>query len=286
MPDIFNIISGYVILVLATTVNQVFILLGPGIILAFLMSFVAGNVEKFAFRVLGRKLYLVLFGWLGTMVHELGHATMCILFRHKITEVKWFDPDAKGGSLGHVYHSYHPNSVYQRIGNFFIGIGPVILGPIVIYFAARFLLGPQVVSSMPDVPINSAAFSSFGALLALTESTFTGALAVLSTIISLENLTNWKFYLFMGITFSVGSSITLSWPDIKGAFRGFAALVIFILMFNLIAVFFSDFINRYVILISASYSFFYGIIFFTMILNLLALALLLPFWLLKNILWA
>ena len=65
---------------------------------------------------------------LGTPVHELGHAAMCLLFGHKITRMKLWSPGGRGGLYGYVEHSYHRKNPWAQMGNLFIGMGPLFSG--------------------------------------------------------------------------------------------------------------------------------------------------------------
>lgn len=65
---------------------------------------------------------------LGTPVHELGHAIMCLIFGHKITDMSLWQPTSYDGRLGYVTHAYHPRNMYHILGNLFIGIGPIFSG--------------------------------------------------------------------------------------------------------------------------------------------------------------
>ncbi len=64
----------------------------------------------------------------GTPVHELGHALMCPLFGHKIESIKLLDLRATNGVYGYVNHSYPQKSVWAKLGNLMIGVGPIFSG--------------------------------------------------------------------------------------------------------------------------------------------------------------
>lgn len=104
------------------TFTQILLLLGPGLVLAYAMHLLSGVIRNYATRIFGYRAYIGLTA-LGVMVHELGHAFFCIVFGHKINDMRLFKPGSDG-TLGYVNHSYNPQSRYQVIGNFFIGTGP------------------------------------------------------------------------------------------------------------------------------------------------------------------
>ena len=74
---------------------------------------------------------------LGTPIHELGHALMCLLFGHRITEMSLWQPGSEDGNLGYVTHAYKKKNPYQVLGNLFIAVGPVFSGLAVITLALR-----------------------------------------------------------------------------------------------------------------------------------------------------
>jgi len=73
---------------------------------------------------------------IGIVIHECSHLIIAILFGHQITkfkllvvphELKTPDPATPDHqALGYVFHSWNERSLYQTIGNAFIGIAPVI----------------------------------------------------------------------------------------------------------------------------------------------------------------
>ena len=104
----------------------------PWIVIAFIMQLLSNLIRKSLAKIFGIQGYIYL-TCPGVMVHEIGHALFCVIFRHKIVEMKLFSPE-EDGTLGYVNHSYNPNSFYQRIGNFFIGTGPIWFGIVVLCF--------------------------------------------------------------------------------------------------------------------------------------------------------
>ena len=241
IANIFTVLLQYVWDVIQMTFSFLVISLGPMMLLAFVMNFIAGRVEKNSYRLMGPKIYLRVFGGLGTAAHELGHAFFCKIFGHKITEMKLFSPDPAKGTLGYVNHAYNPKSRYQQIGNFFIGIGPVITGSLVIYLFAAILIGVQPPGTyLPEgyAPAGEGMWQILGS--ALQTSWYT-AIGAFSDIFSGENWSSVWFYIFLYLVFAIGSSVTLSGADLQGAKKGFTYLVIFILVFNGITLWLGDF---------------------------------------------
>ena len=223
----------------AATAAQLALLLGPGLVLAALMHVLAGFVDRRANRILGGAAY-VLFGWLGTAVHETGHALFCLLFGHRITGIKLFDFAPRDGTRGHVRHTFDPANPWQQVGNFFIGIAPILFGTLVIVAAARGLLGAEAFTRMAEPLPQSGLLRSGGDGLALARHVAGGAGAALAALLDPQRLLDWPAWVFLYLTLAVGSSISLSSADLKGALAGFGTLVFLVLIANLATLWLGD----------------------------------------------
>jgi hypothetical protein len=156
-------------------------------------------------------------GFFGTPIHELSHALFCLLFGHKITEIKLFQV-GKDGTLGYVNHSYNQKNLYQKIGNFFIGIAPLITMSCLLILILYLLL--------PDLGTT---------LLSLTKETSL-SFSVLWTMIKtfFASCTQGKWWLFLLIGFVLSLHMNMSIADMKNSFVGLFLFVILFLFVNVI----------------------------------------------------
>ena len=69
-------------------------------------------------------------GIIGVPFHELSHLITALIFNHDVTDFALFRPiqGRDDGQLGYVNHSYNKRSLYQSLGNFFIGTAPMLFG--------------------------------------------------------------------------------------------------------------------------------------------------------------
>ena len=150
---------------------------------------------------------LLITGAVGTPIHELGHALMCLIFGHRIDEIRLFDPDDENGTLGYVSHSYNSRNIYHQIGNFFIGVAPVLCGSGVLILLMRLLV--------PDV-----FFAVSGSLWASSSFSFGAVFATIGAIFSFSNFGNILWWLFIILALMISSHMELSMADIKGGLVG------------------------------------------------------------------
>lgn len=234
MGDI-NSVLDFLKRVVFTTFSQLIWLLGLLFIFGLILYLFARFTRITYVKSVGQKMDIIFTGWIGTPVHELGHAVFCILFRHKIVEMKLYSPNAEDGTLGYVNHSYNPNSTYQKIGNFFIGVGPIIFGALVLY-AAFYYLVPNMSEVFSNIEAQSQTLvkgvrGEYSGVLAAMWGTTKGTL---SSLFKAQNFSDFKFWIFLYLAICVSSHMQLSPPDIKGAKGGLISLIVFFLIINLI----------------------------------------------------
>jgi hypothetical protein len=216
---------------IVATFGQMASLFAGVFVIGLLINFLSQMTYKSLENAFGNR-GVHLLAWLGTPIHELGHTLFCLIFGHKIVDMKLFKPDKVNGTLGYVYHKWNPKNPWHILGNLFIGIGPVVLGSAVL-FGVFYLLIPgssrvwdSILTQAKEINLTSA--GSYwevwsGSALALVELIFTAA-----------NLTDWRFWVFLYLAICVSSNIRLSWADIKHTFAGLGFIVILFLLINLV----------------------------------------------------
>lgn len=177
-------------------------------------------------------------GIVGTPIHELSHALMCVVFGHKITAIKLYQPNSDDGTLGYVEHSYNPKNLYQRAGNFFIGIAPILGGSGVILLL-MFLLVPDIYYDMQS----ELAFISLITFDLLDVSTYLAVLelfwSVIEIIFGFTNMGSILWWVFFVLAFMISNHMELSSADIKGGLSGLIVLVILLLIADIVMYFIS-----------------------------------------------
>lgn len=272
----------YLLNVLQSTFNQLFILFGPLLVLTVLLSLSASLTVRMSVRFWGRNLFLYGFGWLGCSVHELSHAFFALVFGHKITGIELFKPNNNGESLGHVSHSYNKKNIYQKIGNFFIGIGPVLSGGIVL-FLISLLLFRYNISTLCSFRITTEAFSDVSTLKQIGVEIWNSLLSYLAIVFDGSHSLWWKNVLLVYVLYSIGSSMTLSKSDIGSALSGFLWFAVFVLVFNFLTLWIGNFAVGYLRDVAAYISGFYFLLILSFIANLLFILILGVLNLLKNL---
>ena len=202
---------------------------GCFLLLAALLQLVTLSLRRRWYGVLGERSWIMLAAP-GTIIHETGHALFCLLFRHRIREMKLFSPTPEG-TLGMVSHSWDPGSFYQRAGNFFIGTGPIITGVAAIVLLTRLLM-PEIWDEL-DLPALYSLSDLGAALLSLL-------CRMIRSFCTSEVWYKWQTWVWLLATLLIGSHITLSREDLKNAVTGIWIIPAVILLFNLAIIWHSN----------------------------------------------
>lgn len=282
MENYFSRFWDYLLNVLLSTYNQLFILFGPLLLLVALLNLSAIFTARMSVKFWGRNLFLYGFGWLGCSVHEMSHAFFALIFGHKISEVELFKPNSNGESLGHVSHSYNKKSIYQKIGNFFIGISPLLFGGIVLFLITWLLFGFNVVS-LSSFRITSHDFTSYILLKQIGIGIWHSLLSYFTFVFTGPAAIWWKSALLVYILYSTGSSMTLSKSDVGSAVSGFLWFIVFFLIFNLLTLWIGNFVSVFLTRIAGYISGFYFLLILSLMANLLFLMILVVLNLFKNL---
>jgi hypothetical protein len=216
------------------SVVELFYLVGFLIGVGFLLGVLEKYSNKFLFKAFGPRGVLAT-AWIGTPIHELGHLLQCFIWGHRVTRVKFLQLNNPNGVLGYVEHQYNPGSMYQQIGNFFIGMGPIFSGIGSLIFG-MYLLVPesyQTFREYIDLHVTSAVQNRNylmvlgNAVLVITKSFFT-----------FKNLLNPLFWIFLLLAICISSHIALSKADIKGSTKGLFMIFFALFVINIVSGFF------------------------------------------------
>lgn len=201
--------------------TQVLMTVGAIILFGFLIGLC--NKQFYAnLGNLGRPVCYIT-GFFGTPVHECAHALFCLIFGHKITEMKLFQV-SDDGTLGYVCHSYNPKNFYHRIGNFFIGVAPIPVISALLWLLSYFMV-PEMFNAV-TFQINQ-----FDVTDGFTE-VLKSIIDICGAVFSQAGNYMWWIFVFVGAFFAL--HMTLSQADIKGALAGILFILGLLLVVDII----------------------------------------------------
>ena len=214
-------------------------LFGVYFIFGFIMNWLEQINTEMIYKAFGY-IGVVITGFIGTVTHEFSHFITCLLFRHQVTEVAWFRPRAamRDGVLGYVAHSYNPDSLYQRIGNFFIGIAPLLLGSIFILILFHLCLPKAARKYTQDLSVAMRQVSNSFTIGGIIKMMFKQTGQLFSHLFTKENMKKPIFWLFLFAMYSISSHMSLSMADLKGAMVGLIVLLVIVISISFIMVLF------------------------------------------------
>lgn len=206
-------------------------LLGIIIAVGFLLGLMERYSNRFLYSALGPRGVLFT-AWIGTPIHEIGHLLMCFLWGHRVTRIKLLQLNSPDGTLGFVEHAYNKNSIYQQVGNFFIGLGPIFSG-IGSLILGMYLLVPQ---SFAIFKLQIQQHVSFEKIDMNMLKTFGEALLVIGkNLFTVQNLVTPTFWIYLILAIGISSHIALSKADIQNSAKGLQMIFILLVLFNVAA---------------------------------------------------
>lgn len=183
-------------------------------ILGFLLNSLSRKLREVISRATNHDTFIYMF-FPGIMIHELSHLFAAVVFLYEIVDFKLIDFSAKTGSHGHVtsrprntFNFLYIPHLWQSMGNLFIGIAPLIIGPafmaIWLYYfvpgGRSFILHPSL-QSLPWMSLH---------------------------------LLIWMYF-----AIATAANIELSTADLNGAWKGFGFVILGVFVVALICAFIS-----------------------------------------------
>lgn len=201
--------------------------------IVFFIGFLISLCNRLFYKIVNQnKAICYVTGFLGTPIHELSHALFCLIFFHKIDEIKLFQIDDANGVLGYVKHSYNKKNPWALLGNYFIGVAPIITGSALLFVFVRFLL-PNSYSPIAEYMDDFSALLSKNIsidILFYAWAVFEGMVVIIATDIS-AGVAWWGFVL---VAMCIALHMNLSGADIKGALPAIPIFAILIFIVNII----------------------------------------------------
>jgi hypothetical protein len=276
MPPVLEDALVYLWKAAITTVIQLFIVLGVGVILGYLIHHLSRATESHAGDIFPRCTFQYMFMIPGSVVHELSHWVLALFFGFKVRKLVLFQCKPGDPYVGYVVAD-KPRNIIQQIGAFFMGIGPIVLGALAIYWLSHLLVGPGLfagASFMVEVGDSPNLLVVLGQVI---ESVVLTTLRVFGGLIALQGVPAWKIWLFLYLAFSLSGAMNLSPPDLRLAAYGFRYVVVLLLLANIVFMLDGvDVLSPYIVKFSQQISGLYTIMLFALSLNLIAAAIAVP----------
>ncbi len=232
--------------VLILSVTELIYLLGILIAAGFLLGWIESVSNRWAYQAFGKP-GIMLTSVIGTPVHELGHALMCLIFGHKIISIKLLDINPSNSTFGYVNHSYNKHNLYQVSGNFFISLGPIFSGTAAILFF-MYALEPDTFKALQkyviSAPLDSISITDF------IKWSGHSIMIVFRGIFNSGSFGAPNFWMFLLLAICTASHIALSKEDIQNAKSGLIVTFFVMVLFNAVALLFGIETFKYVLLVA------------------------------------
>ncbi|MGP1486821.1 hypothetical protein [Peptostreptococcus stomatis] len=224
-------IGNYLLSALILSLEILFVLS----LLASIFSFLGKKNTFYIYNCFGMN-GLVITGLIGTVVHEFSHMLFCLIFRHEIVEFSLFRPYKSrfDGVMGYVNHSCDRSSPYQMVGNFFIGIAPIIVGTGCMILFMRILLPEEFKATYQTFNQNMAYMSNINSIGDSLNIYINIVIAIIHNLNPFIGHSWPRYIVFIYIMYSITSHMDLSKEDIINSRAGLLVFIILTYLINLI----------------------------------------------------
>ena len=224
-------IGNYLLSALILSLEILFVLS----LLASIFSFLGKKNTFYIYNCFGMN-GLVITGLIGTVVHEFSHMLFCLIFRHEIVEFSLFRPYKSrfDGVMGYVNHSCDRYSPYQMVGNFFIGIAPIIVGTGCMILFMRILLPEEFKATYQTFNQNMAYMSNINSIGDSLNIYINIVIAIIHNLNPFIRHSWPRYIVFIYIMYSITSHMDLSKEDIINSRAGLLVFIILTYLINLI----------------------------------------------------
>lgn len=224
-------IGNYLLSTLILSLELLFVLS----LLASIFSFLGKKNTFYIYNCFGMN-GLVITGLIGTVVHEFSHMLFCLIFRHEIVEFSLFRPYKSrfDGVMGYVNHSCDRSSPYQMVGNFFIGIAPIIVGTGCMILFMRILLPEEFKATYQTFNQNMAYMSNINSIGDSLNIYINIVIAIIHNLNPFIGHSWPRYIVFIYIMYSITSHMDLSKEDIINSRAGLLVFIILTYLINLI----------------------------------------------------
>lgn len=224
-------IGNYLLSALILSLEILFVLS----LLASIFSFLGKKNTFYIYNCFGMN-GLVITGLIGTVVHEFSHMLFCLIFRHEIVEFSLFRPYKSrfDGVMGYVNHSCDRSSPYQMVGNFFIGIAPIIVGTGCMILFMHILLPEEFKATYQTFNQNMAYMSNINSIGDSLNIYINIVIAIIHNLNPFIGHSWPRYIVFIYIMYSITSHMDLSKEDIINSRAGLLVFIILTYLINLI----------------------------------------------------
>lgn len=196
------------------------------LVTAWITALVGRRVASYAIDFLGERSQLWL-GGLGVVIHEAAHAFLALLFGQLLARVKLLDLHYQNsGDLGSVETSFDSHNMWQKLGNFFIGLAPYYVGSLVLAVLQAWLLHNPLV---------------FDEISSWSEVWFEAKNLLSNDWLAVLDTRWWVTLLYLVLLLMISSTVyNLSGADFRTSLRGATTWALIVLVFAVILLVFQQ----------------------------------------------